>query len=393
MYARVDPAAREIVAEGRTFRFRLDLRGDTAIVSIDGRERPVRPLSWGEKVRLARFAAQAPELVRAEVLRACADAGDELPQLDRDVLWALSAWLNEPPDAPSIPLDSRSLAIVTLQLCRAMHLRPADFIGMAAADVEAMWLALGSADTDDATPEAAFAKPFPSIGQRAVSQGMETRIVIVPDPEPAAVSPEGADGRRESERSTAREPRNNATSAAQRGETFHRPDVAGDPPSRLDAGAASQGGHRPEVSVVSRDADGPEPGTIARDAALGGEQATISRDHDSAAPSDFTGYELTSRVMSPRRRTPLRFRMQPAVAGTSAAQPWQAMSPSSPAGAATAAAAQEQVVSSFALFEATELPRAGQTDLEPLATDRQSLFDELADRLEQAAADMGIPED
>jgi hypothetical protein len=377
MYARVDPAAREIVAEGRTFRFRLDLRGDTAIVSIDGRERPVRPLSWGEKVRLARFAAQAPELVRAEVLRACADAGDELPQLDRDVLWALSAWLNEPPDASSIPLDSRSLATVTLQLCRAMHLRPADFTGMAAADVEAMWLALGSTPTGEEMPETAFADPFPSIGQRAASQGMETRIVIVPDPESrAAADRQRASDPKGNQEATSRE--TNIVVARRAGEALPQ-DV------------------RTGQSTISRDANLIAPPPTAPAASPqrgeGSQRRGDGSSGDGSSPRDFPGYDFPSRAVSTRRQTPLRFRMQPAIAGTSAARPWQAMSPSSSTGAASAAAAQDEVVSSFALFEAAELPRAGETDLEILATDRQALFDELAARLEQAAADMGITED
>jgi hypothetical protein len=163
---RIDPMRRAIEDGSRRLPFRLDLRDDSASLAAGGRDYRVRPLRWGAKVRLARFASFGPELVAEEVLRLCCD--DEVEEGDREPVLALVRWISEPPDAAPVPLESRSVAAVTLQLCRAMHLRPMDFDAMAATDVEAMWLALTLSSTSE-EPEAAAAQH-------------STKIMIMPDP-------------------------------------------------------------------------------------------------------------------------------------------------------------------------------------------------------------------
>ncbi|HKO55271.1 MAG TPA: hypothetical protein VJ276_05290, partial [Thermoanaerobaculia bacterium] len=178
MPARVDVSRREVAAGERRVVFRLDCRADTAAVRLGETDYVVRPLRWREKVILARFADLGPELLRTELIHICTegDVPDDLPAQDAEVLWVLAAWMSEPPSSSPVPLDSRSVAGVTLRLCKAMGLRPADFDDRSAPEVEAMWEALGGSALAEESDDA----PAPSTA---------TKIMIVPDPEaPAAFS-------------------------------------------------------------------------------------------------------------------------------------------------------------------------------------------------------------
>jgi len=167
MTARIDAARREIECDGRRVPFRLDLREDAATLTLDGCDYRVAPLRWREKATLARFAAAAPELLREELLRLCVTP--EPPP--HDALTELARWMNDRADGQPVPFDSQSVAGVTLQLCRALHLPPSEFDGMRAVDVEALWQALGTSGGSDVHADEA-----------------STKIVIVPDP-PAPSAP------------------------------------------------------------------------------------------------------------------------------------------------------------------------------------------------------------
>jgi hypothetical protein len=173
--ARIDPLRGEIGLGERTFRFRLDCRADAAVVRIGEREYRVRPLEWREKARLSRYASLGDARMTRELVHLCADLGeDESVAPDTEaVLVELTRWINDPSGyTPGLPFDADSVAAVTLQLCRATHLRPVDFDARGAWEVEAMWKAVA---TD--TPEE-------SVSDAGETSAM-TRIVIVPDPEPA----------------------------------------------------------------------------------------------------------------------------------------------------------------------------------------------------------------
>jgi hypothetical protein len=156
---RIDVARREVESGERRVPFRLDLREDAATVTLDGRDYRVAPLRWREKVTLARLAAGDPDVLRGEFLRLCVTP--EPP--DDDVLLELARWINDAPNREPVPFEGSAIAAVTLQLCRALHLSPAEFDAMRVADVEALFQALGA-------PAAEAAQP------------MANKIVIMPDP-------------------------------------------------------------------------------------------------------------------------------------------------------------------------------------------------------------------
>jgi hypothetical protein len=171
MNARIDPLAQQLEVGGRTYRLRLDCRAEAALVTVGEREYRVRLLQWREKAMLARFAPLGEELVMREFVRMCVDGSDDLPQETAAILGEAAAWINDPSGAGAgVPFDSRSVATVMLQLCRATQLRPADLDGRSALEVEEMWQALGG--ETPATP-------------REPESPSATRIMIVPDPEPA----------------------------------------------------------------------------------------------------------------------------------------------------------------------------------------------------------------
>ncbi len=185
MPPRIDPARREIAVGTRRLPFRLDLRNDRVSVTLGGAETAVRPLQWREKVTLARFADLGSEFLRDEVIRLCtvSELPSPLAPEDAEVLWELAAWMSESPSSTPVPLDSRSLATVTLRLCRAMGLKPADFDSRSAPEVEALWEALGQG-TEEVV-----------VAEESSSSSM-TRIVIVPDEDQrTAAHPGGRDAR------------------------------------------------------------------------------------------------------------------------------------------------------------------------------------------------------
>src|SRR2546421_888842 len=59
----------------------------------------------------------------------------------RQALLALALWLGAPGGEPSLPLDARVLAAVTVQVCHAMRLAPGALDALDAADVELLWRA------------------------------------------------------------------------------------------------------------------------------------------------------------------------------------------------------------------------------------------------------------
>ena len=156
MPARMDPLAQQAEVGGRTYRLRLDCRAEAALVTVGEREYRVRLLQWREKAMLSRFTALGETLVMREFVRLCTDTTEELPQETATVLWEVAAWINDPSHSgAAIPFDRRSVATVMLQLCRAMQLRPGDFDGRPAVEVEEMWQALNSENPQaSATPEA-----------------------------------------------------------------------------------------------------------------------------------------------------------------------------------------------------------------------------------------------
>lgn len=172
MAAQVDPVAGQVRVDGRSWPFDLDLRSGSATVEVDGRLLAVRPLTWQEKLRLARHAHLGGEFVDRHLVRLCL-AGDPAPDGPAGSAVAAAArWLNDPdPAVPAAPLDRLMLGRVTAEVCREMGLRPGDLAGRDAAEVEELYRAVARPSPAE-TPAETGAGDGPS------------RIQIVPDGTP-----------------------------------------------------------------------------------------------------------------------------------------------------------------------------------------------------------------
>jgi len=188
--AQVDPVAGLVRVGDRCWPLELDLRTGSAAIEIDGQRVHVRPLAWQEKVRLARYRHLGAEFLEHQTVRLCLVTMTDLTggrpavepaagDLAGQAVAAVVRWVNEPdPAAPTVPLDTAALAQVSAAVCRVMGIRPADLADCAAAEVEELYRAV----TGMAEPPVLAAKPVPP-----VDDGV-SRIVIVPDPTPAAVA-------------------------------------------------------------------------------------------------------------------------------------------------------------------------------------------------------------
>lgn len=364
MAARIDAARREIECQGRRVPFRLDLRDDAATLTLDGRDYRVCPLRWREKATLARFASAGPELMREEFLRLCVTP--EPPP--SEALLELARWMNDAPDGQSVPFDTGSVAGVTLQLCRALHLPPSDFEAMRAVDVEALWQALGGAEAPES--EAGFTGAAPA-------SPAATKIVIVPDPPadaastsaptpttppppvpvptstPAPTSPPTAPPATTAAAATAQTPSGSLrfrvlnTASRSKGAPAHK--RSGEP---VDV-ESHELGNSPRSSPTE-----PSPAAPARQRSVPGAVSRQKMAMEIVLPPN----ESPAHEVAPRESGEVRHDLAPLVTfGANALE-------ASP------------VIERF--------DRAV-----PAALDRDALFEELAERLERAAADMGIGED
>jgi hypothetical protein len=184
MGARVDARAL-VVRDGATeIPFAVDCGRGVATLDPQGEALPLRVLRWGEKCSLARFADAGPAFVEWQVLAICGGAAIERDAPLRPALAALARWLHGP-DAPALPLDPFLLGEVTIGLCAALRVGPADLASLAAPEVEALWRAAGVADPASAAVHEAAAVTVPD--------GV-TRILIEPDPPETPVAVADADG-------------------------------------------------------------------------------------------------------------------------------------------------------------------------------------------------------
>jgi hypothetical protein len=142
--ARVSDLATEVSVDAQSWKFELDSRHGTASVQLGGQRFTLRVQSWREKRILARFAHLGEAFLEDQFLRLCLSAGEAPPQAgpEREALIALARWLNAPGGTPGLPLDQHLLANVTLQICQAIHTAPQTFDGLDAADVELFWQAV-----------------------------------------------------------------------------------------------------------------------------------------------------------------------------------------------------------------------------------------------------------
>lgn len=152
--------------------FDLDLHAGAASMVIQNQQFAVRPLLWREKVALARFAHLGLAFVHRQFLRlSLAGAAPPADEPGLAALGALALWVNAPDESqPGLPLDPVLLGAVALNICRAARLRPADLDERAAAEVELLWQAVARSD-----PTLAANRP-------ADDDAGQVRILVLPDP-------------------------------------------------------------------------------------------------------------------------------------------------------------------------------------------------------------------
>jgi hypothetical protein len=392
MSARIDPLAQQAEIGGRTYRLRLDCRAEAALVTVEEREYRVRLLQWREKAMLARFASLGEELLMRELVRMCTDASDELSHEAATVLGEVAVWINDPSRAGAgVPFDSRSVATVMLQLCRATQLRPADFDGRSALEVEELWQALGG-------------EKEPARETAANTSG--TRIMIVPDPdvqnagvpltEQAASTPDLAN-RDDSATSivTSPEPeRNVSVPAAERTASSGRWRLATWPADGV-AGVNAESKEPPRSYVSAA----PEH-TKAAAAAAALHDATPATTLD--AIPEFRGGDArgTRGTVEPARvpfgvrwpQLPLSYVEAAPEHPRAATDEMHGLDRTDRTHRTDRTNSSEASYPSYSSYPSHSSYDSPADHPTTLPSDSQSLFDELADRLTEAAADMGIGE-
>lgn len=168
--------------------FDVNLASGSVSFRVAGREVTLRPLTWAEKMTLARFAHLREAFVDRQLLKA-ALVTDPWPDADAsrgDVLVALARWVNEPGGAGRPPLlDVETLSLAMQEVGRSLGVGPAELESRPANEIESLWAAI----LGGLAPE-----PFPSGG--GWEQGDVHRILVVPEwadapvpVEPAAAAP------------------------------------------------------------------------------------------------------------------------------------------------------------------------------------------------------------
>ncbi|MES2443083.1 MAG: hypothetical protein V4574_09655 [Pseudomonadota bacterium] len=180
MAARVDTRAMLVRDGAFAIAFAVDCGAGTAVLDPSGAPHALRLLRWHEKCGLARFVDAGPEFLEAQFV---AISGGALPgdAARRDALGALAFWLHG--TAP-LPLDTALLGEVTLALCAALAIGPAELGALPAPEVETLWHACGAAGAGAGThaPDSTSGPASPN------SLSGMTCIVIEPDPAPGAVA-------------------------------------------------------------------------------------------------------------------------------------------------------------------------------------------------------------
>jgi hypothetical protein len=170
----VDAANQSVRCGDSAWPFRLDVRQSCATIALADVEYRVRPLIWQEKVRMARFAHLGESFLQSSFLDCCVSSGERGAEAEQ-ILTALAAWVNLPDDdTDGLPLDSTRLAKVTLDVCRSMNVGPSQLNDLPAPMVESLWRSLDHVSRSEQSEQTEPAEePF------------DTKIVILPEATPA----------------------------------------------------------------------------------------------------------------------------------------------------------------------------------------------------------------
>jgi hypothetical protein len=402
MKVEVDAVREQVRVGERCWRFSLDCRHNTVTAALDGASFCLRPLRWGEKRNLARFARLGEAFLERELVKLCLDTDAELPQ-DEDRLAALAAlarWINGPNHDGALPLDEMLLTKVAVSVATAHRLMPDRLDGLYAFEVELLW-AGESGDDRAATAPDDEAMRLPPLGADT------TRILVVPDAPPASrVSADAA-----------REPLAGVAAATLRSRSLGDQSSDYPPPSLASfpaaAGEFRYGASLPASMATRLAAADRHDGAVAATASVDAPspaQATAARQTATATrPQRRAGFARVAVTMNGAAPAPIPFgtfaatRARPAPAGAPA-MPTIAAEPSSVHGMLSAArapaAAPAHAVAALSRRPMDLSPAAPEASLEmaPAAANARStdplsandLFLEWAERLEQAAEELGI---
>ena len=175
---------------GEQFPFEVDLATGSARIRLGESWRTVAPLSWREKLTLARYASGRPRLVDQALVQHRL-GGPEDDSLEAGspagrALILLARWLNgfaaEGAAGPAAALDPGILAAIETQALRSSGLAPTELDRLPALEVEQL---AGAAAPVDRPPTETTADQ-PGDAASDVADGL-TRILVVPDPDRADV--------------------------------------------------------------------------------------------------------------------------------------------------------------------------------------------------------------
>lgn len=365
-----DKGVVEVRGEGpsQLWPFNLDCTLGVARIDLGGTTFDVRPLTWRQKRLLARYSSLGAGFVERQFLQ-LATGGGQIPDggVDHEVLFVLAKWMNSPADGATTALDSTLLTRVELDVCRALVLRPGDLDQREALDVEAVWKSLVQDVTTGHASSPAVAAPG-APRQTTTLNGAFQRIRVIPDPRADAPS-------------IAAEPQPEESFAQPVKPSVEDIPPAGNPPSP----SADVTEALPPVSTRKSTESPSAPSSITRHVL--GERAFR-----------WAGARRTS-ATSPSSRNLARAASPAASSAPVVNEPrtvWQtpeheiAILPSS---AAPAAASQPVMMSAAVPHTepiAVPVPMAVAVAPARHEIDVDRLFDELGERLEQAAAELGI---
>jgi hypothetical protein len=139
---------------------------------------------WRDKQILARFAELGPAFLRRQVLSLCLEQGTALPEGEADLqdLLELVLWVQRPRSGQPVLLEPGALAAVTLGVCRALGVPPADLDDREAPEVEALWQAAQSQSAGPAGPKPALSVASKRGMAAPADEPGVRRILVVPDP-------------------------------------------------------------------------------------------------------------------------------------------------------------------------------------------------------------------
>jgi len=167
MIVQVDGIHQEVRDGERNWPFSIDWHRNTVSITLGESNYRLRPLRWGEKRNLARFAHLGESFLALTFVRMCLDPEADLPQAGDDLqaLKALAEWINYPNAAkPALPLDEILLSRVAFTVSAEFGWLPPDIDGLSAFEIELLWR--GAEEQPTVVSERSAGSPLLGIKQR-----------------------------------------------------------------------------------------------------------------------------------------------------------------------------------------------------------------------------------